>query len=339
MKFPWRLFFLLLGLGVFAWFLHQIGLEQIWQNLRKLGWLTPVVLFPFLLVYVIDAIAWKISFGRDSLPNVGFFTLFRIRWCGEAINYILPTAYVGGEVVKVFMLQKRGVSTEIGASASVVSKSCQTLAMVIFITCGAFASLPYLPAGSPARQGMMIVAALACVAIGVLFWLQRRGLFRTMLDIVRILRLKIPALEKQTEHFQHLDDRVRSFYRNDRPYFFASTLVFLLGWFADTLEILLVCAFLGLSLDVQQSFALEAFIAVAKAIGMFSPGSIGVQESGVMFLFHVFALPAAIGVSYALIRRFREFVFGIIGWALIAADGYSLKGLTNDAQAASAAFD
>jgi uncharacterized protein (TIRG00374 family) len=339
MKFPWRVFFLLLGLGVFAWFLHQIGLEQIWLNLSKLGWLTPVVLVPFLFVYLIDAIAWKISFGRERLPNVGFFTLFRIRWCGEAINYILPTAYLGGEVIKVFMLQKRGVSTAIGASASVVSKSCQTLAMVIFICCGAFASLPYLPEGSPARKGMMIVAALACIAIGVLFWLQRRGLFRTMLDIVRILRLKIPALENQAGHFQHLDDRVRKFYRDDRPYFFACTSVFLLGWFADTLEILLVCTFLGLSLEVQQSFSLEAFIAVAKAVGMFSPGSIGVQESGVMFLFHVFSLPAAIGVSYALIRRFRELVFGIIGWALIAAEGYTLKGLTKDAESASAAFD
>ena len=339
MKFPWRLFFLVLGLGVFGFFLHQIGPDQIWENLRKLGWMTPVVLIPFTVVYVLDALAWRISFGSQRPEGIGFLTYLRIRWCGESINYILPTAYVGGEVVKVYLLHKRGVDPTIGASASVVSKSCQTLAMVIFIAGGAFAALPYLPEDSPARRGMIIVAGLAFVAIGVLFWLQRRGLFKTMLDVVRLLRLKITALEKRSEHFTRMDDRVRSFYRNERGCFFASTFVFLLGWLGDTLEIMVACAFLGLAIDWQMSFSLEAFIAVAKAIGMFSPGSIGVQESGVIFLFHVFALPAAIGVSYALIRRFREFVFGIIGWALIATDGYSLKGLTREAAADAKALD
>ena len=96
---------------------------------------------------------------------------------------------------------------------------------------------------------------------------------------------------------------------------------------ADTLEILLVAHLLGVHMDWQQAFALEAFIAVAKAVGMFSPGSMGVQEIGVVFLFKLFGLPESLGCAYALIRRGREFVFGIVGWSFIVAEEHSVREL------------
>ncbi len=327
MKLPWRAIFLLLGLAVFGWFSYHIDPSEIWANIRQLGWRGLLVPIPFFIVYVIDAYGWKLSFGRTGLPGIRYLTYLRIRWCGESLNYILPTAYVGGEAVKVYLLHKRGVSPTVSASASVVSKSCQTLAMVIFIAGGAVAGLPYLPDGSAAKQGMVTVAALAFVAIGALFWLQRRGIFRTVLVLTRLLHFKIAALEKQEERFSQMDDRVRRFYREEPGQACRCTLVFLMGWLGDTMEIFLVSHLLGFPLDWQQAYALEAFIAVSKAVGMFSPGSIGVQESGVMFLFHIFGLPAAAGVSYALIRRGRELVFGLTGWGLIVAEEHSISEL------------
>lgn len=306
--------------------LNSIGLGKIWGNLERLGWQMLLVPLPFMLVYMIDAWAWIIAFGRQRI-GLRYFTMLRIRWAGEAINYILPTAYVGGEAVKVYLLHKRGVSPTVGGAAAVVSKSCQTLAMVIFIACGAVAALPYLPAGSPAKQGMFTVAGLAIAGAGLLFWMQRRGVFATLLALVDRLGVKIQSLEKQRAHFMEMDDGVRRFYREERSSFFGSTFVFFLGWMADTLEILLVAYLLDVPMDWQQAFALEAFIAVAKAVGMFSPGSIGVQEIGVVFLFTLFGLPEDLGAAYALIRRGRELVFGLIGWSFIVAEEHSVKEL------------
>lgn len=326
MKTPWRWIIFVLGLSVFGWMLWNIGPSEIWANVETLGWKAVLVPLPFFLVYVIDAFAWVIAFGRQKI-GVCYPAMLRIRWAGEAINYILPTAYVGGEAVKVYLLHKRGVAPTISGTAAVVSKSCQTLAMVVFIAGGALAALPYLPADSPARQGMMTVALLAFVGVAVLFWMQRHGVFATMLAVVRLVGLKIEALEKQRSHFEEMDAGVRDFYRDEKGRFFASTFVFLLGWLADTLEILLVSHLLGVPLDWQQAFALEAFIAVAKAVGMFSPGSMGVQEIGIVFLFKLFGLPEALGGAYALIRRGREFVFGVIGWSFIVAEEHSVAQL------------
>jgi glycosyltransferase 2 family protein len=326
MKLPWRWIVFLVGLGIFSWMLYSIGPGKVWDHVEQLGWKAALVPIPFFIVYTIDAFGWVITFGRQRI-GVWYPAMLRIRWAGEAINYILPTAYLGGEAVKVYLLHKRGVSPTVSGTAAVVSKSCQTLAMVCFIACGAVAALPYLPEGSPARQGMMTVAGLAFVGVGVLFWMQRRGVFATLLMVERALGLKIDSLEKQEPHFAKMDQGVRDFYRHEKGRFFASTGVFFLGWMADTLEILLVSHLLGAPLDWQQAFALESFIAVAKAVGMFSPGSMGVQEIGVVFLFRLFGLPEALGGAYALIRRGRELVFGIIGWSFIVAEEHSVKEL------------
>jgi len=326
MKIPWRWVIFLLGLGMFGWMLWSIGPQEIWANVKALGWKAVLVPLPFFFVYTIDALGWVISFGRQKI-GVWYPAMLRIRWAGEAINYILPTAYVGGEAVKIYLLHKRGVAPTVSGTAAVVSKSCQTLAMVVFIACGAVAALPYLPADSPARQGMMTVAVLAFVGVGVLFWMQRHGVFATMLGVVNAVGLKIETLEKQRPHFEEMDAGVRDFYRNEKGRFFGSTFVFFLGWMADTLEILLVSHLLGVPLDWQQAFALEAFIAVAKAVGMFSPGSMGVQEIGIVFLFKLFGLPEALGGAYALIRRGREFFFGIIGWSFIVSEEHSVAEL------------
>lgn len=325
-SFNWRWLALGLGLGIFAWMFWSIGPGQVWRHLQTLGWRAVLVPFPFFVVYVIDAFGWKLSFGSKG-AGVGYPTLLRIRWAGEAINYILPTAYVGGEAVKVYLLRKRGVAPTFSGATAVISKSCQTLAMVMFIFGGACMGLNYLPPASPARQGMMIVAGLAAVGVSFLFAMQRRGLFGTAMALVRRLGLRLAVFQQQEDKLRAMDADVRRFYSEQHGWFFGSTLAFLFGWLADTLEILLVSHLLGVPLDWQQAFALEAFIAVAKAVGMFSPGSLGVQEIGVVFLFKLFGLPESLGVSYALIRRGREFVFGVIGWSFIVAEEHSVREL------------
>ena len=92
----------------------------------------------------------------------------------------------------------------------------------------------------------------------------------------------------------------------------------------DTLEILLVSYLLGMPVDWSQAIAVEAFISVAKAMGLFIPGALGVQESGFVFLFLLFGLPAALGVSYAIFRRGRELIFAAIGAAMLYCEGLAL---------------
>ena len=69
-----------LGLALFAWFIQQAGPGEIARAFANLGWLAPVVLLPFGLVYLLDTLGWRFAFGDEGVPGVGFGTLARIRW-------------------------------------------------------------------------------------------------------------------------------------------------------------------------------------------------------------------------------------------------------------------
>lgn len=322
MKLALRIFLAVVGLALFAWFVQRAGPGEIASAFSRLGWLAPVALLPFALVYLLDTIGWRFAFGKQPPQGVGFPTLVRIRWAGEAINSVFASAYIGGEALKVHFLQKRGVPAMSAASSVVAGKFAQILAQVAFLALGALAGAAHLPSDSPARLGMLAVTAGAMMIVALLFLLQRRGMFSTLLDVARRLPFQMQRLAAQAGNLRQLDQRIFDFYRHDRRHFVLSTLFYLAGWMADTLEILLVSYLLGMPVDWSQALAIEAFISVAKALGIFVPGALGVQETGVVFLFHLFGLPPALGVSYAIIRRGRDVVYALIGGAFLYAEGW-----------------
>jgi len=320
MKLALKFLVAFLGLALFAWFIQRAGPAEIARAFANLGWLAPVALLPFCLVYLLDTLGWYFAFGKAGVPGIGFRSLMRVRWAGESINSILPSAYIGGEAAKVHLLHKRGVPRMHGASSVVAGKTAQFLAQVVFIAAGSIAGAGNLPAGAPARTGMLAMTALAIALVALLFWVQQRGMFRTLIKI-----LPIRALTSRADMLRQLDERIFEFYRNDRPHFALSTAAYLSGWMADSLEIFLVSHLLGMPIDFTQALAVEAFISVAKGLGIFVPGALGVQESGIVFLCYVFGLPPALGISYAIIRRGREVVYAAIGGVFLYADGFSFR--------------
>jgi uncharacterized membrane protein YbhN (UPF0104 family) len=145
-------------------------------------------------------------------------------------------------------------------------------------------------------------------------------MFRTLGALV-----PVRALANRAESLRQLDERLFDFYRKDRRHFFLSTATYFAGWLTDTLEILLVSHLLGMPIDFSHALAIEAFIGVAKALGIFVPGALGVQESGIVFLCYLFAVAPALGVTYAIIRRGRDVIYAAIGWTILYIDGFSFR--------------
>jgi len=160
-----------------------------------------------------------------------------------------------------------------------------------------------------------------------LFWLQRHGLFSGLQALLNRLSIRIPALESRREALRKLDDQVYRFYHGDPGRFFAVTSVYFFGWLVDALEVYLACWLLGQPVSWGEAVAIEAFISVAKALGVFVPGALGVQESGVVLLFHVFGLPVSLGATYAILRRGRDVIFALVGGLLLLQEEHSIRNM------------
>lgn len=336
MKTAIRVFLLLAGLALFGWFLHRAGPAEIWRTCASLGWFAPAILLPYAVVCVADTFGWRSAFGGGSKPKISFFQLYRIRWCGDAVNNVIPSAYVGGEAVKVYLLRKRGVPLESATASVIVGRTVQTLTQVMFIAVGAAAFLTISGPHPGVRPAMIFVLVGSVAAVAILFWLQSHGLFSILLRVLPRLGFRLAALESRSAELVQIDQRVMAFYQNDRRHFLFSACGYFAGWLLDTLDILLVAWLLGMPIEWTHALAIEAFVGVAKILGLFVPGALGVQESGIALVCRLAGLPDALGLSYAILRRGREVVYASLGWLLLYLEEATLKGLSGKVASAPA---
>jgi putative membrane protein len=307
------------GVALFAWYLRGTDLAAVGTRLRDLGWATLLLPLPYLLVYAVDTWAWRWAFARN--PAVPFRTLFRIRWCGESVNNLIPTAYVGGEALKVLLLQRRGVPTPDATAAAMVSKTAQTVAQVLFLALGSAAFLLHAGSHPGLRTALATVMLGGLAVVAVLLAWQRRGVFRSLLAVFDRIGFVPRALESRRTRLLELDTSITAVYATHRRRIAASTALFLAGWLLDTVEIWMVSHLLDLPIAWTQALAIEAFIGVVKVIGLWIPGALGVQESGIVTLVRLAGGPDLLGATYALLRRTRELLFTAAGWLLLLVAG------------------
>ncbi len=319
-----RYFLLALGLAVLGLLVWRIGLGNIYDAASQLGPVTLlIILIPSVLMYAIEAYGWKIVLGPSG-KTVPFWRLLTIRTAGEVVNMTTPTAYLGGEPLKAYLLNKYNVPMTEGAASVVIAKTTVTIAEVCFILTGIALGFVILGTGSSATQtitaALVSVGLLVCSIAGFVF-IQHRGLFASILSLVKRLGMRIRVLEAQEEHLHSIDRTIRNFYSHHKRAFFASTGVCFFGWLAESLEVFAIIYFLGGSVGVLSAVSIGALAAFIKGGSFFIPGSLGAQDAGYMLLLQAFGYSDVTGITFALLRRFRELVWIAIGLLCLAMVG------------------
>src|SRR5262245_51558583 len=106
-----------LGALLLALLLRYAGIDEIHERLGDLGWWSPLILVPYLIVNVFDTLGWRRTLPAAAAARVPFFSLYLARMAGEAVNSVTPTAAVGGEPVKAHLLRSWGVTGSDGVAS------------------------------------------------------------------------------------------------------------------------------------------------------------------------------------------------------------------------------
>jgi uncharacterized protein (TIRG00374 family) len=323
-----RYVLLALGLTVLGLLVWHIGPDKIYEAATRLGPLALLaVLIPSFVMYAIEAYGWKVVLGR-SAQTVPFWRLMAIRTAGEVVNMTTPTAYLGGEPLKAYLLKQHNVPIAEGAASVVIAKTAMTLAEVFYILVGIALGFLILGTGNSAGQtvtaALLSVGVLVCSIAGFVF-IQRRGLFASILSLVRKLRLRIGFLESQEAHLLSIDRTIQEFYSHHQRAYFASIGVYFFGWMAESMEVFIILHFLGGPTSIWSAFSIGALAVFIKGGSFFIPGSLGAQDGGNVLLLQAFGYSDVTGLTFALLRRFRELIWIGIGLLCLATVG---KGAT-----------
>lgn len=317
-----RLSFLALGLAFFSLLIYTLDPGAVGAELARTGLYTPIIIFPYFVGFTFDSIGWRYSFSDP--PGVSFNRLFWVRMAGEAMNMVTPAAYLGGEPVKALLLQRHKVPLVEAASSVVIAKTAMTVAEAFFVMIGAGLALHQVGASSALMKGVLLTIFALLPFVAFLVFAQRVGLFTGTLRTLRRLGIRSRFLDRAEQRVSHLDDRLIRYYRGNPRGMVLATSFHFLGWVAGAGEVYLILTFMGIPVDWGMALAIEALGAIIKGVMFFIPASIGTQEGGNVLIFAAYGFSAAVGLSFSIIRRFREVIYIVIG--LYVFSRYEWKG-------------
>ena len=305
--------FLILGLIALVGIVWHIGLEPILEAVSQLG-IFPliVILLPMILVYGLEAWGWRLTLGAYA-KRVGFLRLFAIRMAGETVNVTTPSAYVGGEPLKAYLLKRYGVPMVESLASVITAKTTMTLAQVLFILLGLGLAFWIIDATSHFWIAMVVSLGLLTFGVGLFVMFQRYGLGMGCLTLLRACGIRLAFLEKRESQLQEMDGTIRGFYSENHQTFYIALGTFFLAWLCETLEVFAILYYLDVGVDVWASISIAALTVFIKGGTFFIPGSLGAQEGGYTLLLMSFGYTDVTGITFALIRRLREILWILFG--------------------------
>ena len=303
---------LLLGLGLFVWVLSSADLLAVWEQLRAFQWRFAMVFGFYVVIFGLDTLGWKFAFGPRIDNQLRWDRLFRTRLAGEAVNYITPSAWIGGEPVKAALLSKRyGVPLTDGIASVVVAKTTFAFSMLLFIILGLWVTAATRPVSASVVRWVWVVLPTLSVLLILFLLVQFFQPFRRSFLLFR--RLAPNWFARVESKLEQLDHAVGSFYRDFPRSVFWSFGFHFLGWVAGAIEVYLIFYLLNFPISFATACSIEALWILLKSGAFLIPATIGVSEGILLFLCAGLGIHAVPALALALIRRARELAWVGLG--------------------------
>jgi putative membrane protein len=280
-------------------------------------WIAAVAIYHLAVPVFLDAIAWWVLFPRSE--RLSLWQQFWMRWIGESVSTLVPSATVGGDVVRARLAALHGTRIPTAAASVLVDITLGVFVQIVFTLLG----LGLLVAVT-GRQGLvrptLIGAVIGVLAIIGFYVVQRLGMFRFIGKMIS--RLANAEDWHSLVHSGHtLDEAIRRLYARRGGVmgccaWTAASLVFGSG------EIWIALHALGLAATLVNAVILQSMVLAIRSAMFPVPGALGVQEGGYVVVGNLLGIPGDAAFALSLIARVRELILGIpglIAWQVIEA--------------------
>ncbi|MEO8602693.1 MAG: flippase-like domain-containing protein [bacterium] len=304
---------LLAGILLFVLLVRRLGVADVWDNLRLIGWGFVLVLGQEFVSFNLNTLGWSFAFPPGR-PRPRFVHLLAARLSGEAINNLTPTATMGGEVVRGRMIADQCDAQTAWASVA-VAKLSQTFAQMCFVFLGLVFVVRDVPLPEDFRRGLFIGLGILTSGLLAGIFMQQRGLFAVAARLAARLGVRVPdGLHAKLEL---LDAEIARVYT--APTAFAGSVAgFFGGWCMGAVEVFIVMTCLGLAPTWSLALTVEVLSVAIDALLFFVPAKAGVQEGGKALIFSFLGLDPAKGLVLGIVRRLRELTWSLVGLAVLA---------------------
>jgi uncharacterized membrane protein YbhN (UPF0104 family) len=301
----------LLALGFYAWFLRRFGWADVLHYVWMAGWGLVLTVSLEGLARLANTLGWRVTI--ENCPRqLGLGELFAARIAGEAVDYVTPSAQLGGQFVMAMMVRHK-LRMAAGLVTVVVAALAEMLGQVGFITGGMLMVLPFEARFHhllwPALGGLALAIALA---VGF-FYIQIKQPFSRLWRAAVHLDLSRVVSDEMRDAAAEADTRLLEFYAHHRWRLVVSCLCYLVAWSLGPVEIYILLLLLHEPATWQIALLVEVFGQLIERATFMIPGKLVSQEGGKALVMAVLGYPADVGFAVGLLRRFKEMVWVLFG--------------------------
>jgi uncharacterized membrane protein YbhN (UPF0104 family) len=283
------------GVALLGYTLHRLPAAEIGRALAHVG--------PAGAASALFALGWLATYGaalRVLLPvPISYWALLRNRLVVDGYNNLLPLGW-GGEPAKVRFLERNGVSLEQAVAAGLRDRLIDAFVgfaePAIGVALGA-SLLRFTAAERDTLYGASGIYALLAVGTVVVYFLPLHG--RLAAFVAR--------------RFGRIPDEVAP---APARALVAAGLWNVLGRVFGVGEMMFLLWLLGHGVRPLDAVFIHGGLAMAGTLAWFVPGGLGTTEAASVLLFGLLGLPAGDGMAFALVRRARLTLFGLVGVGL-----------------------
>src|SRR6266498_5737470 len=123
------------GAALFIAIVIRQDLSKVGEAFAVAGWaIVGVIAYHFVVPVFLDAIAWWVLFPRsDRLP---LRKLLWMRWIGESVSTLVPSAAVGGDIVRARLAAITGARLPVAAGTVLVDVTLGVFTQAAFTLLG-----------------------------------------------------------------------------------------------------------------------------------------------------------------------------------------------------------
>jgi uncharacterized protein (TIRG00374 family) len=306
---------LLVGASGLAYALHRFGRPALVLLGREPS---PSLLAVFVVLLAAGfgcyAVRWRLLLeGLGPAPALG--RLLAYRAAGQSLSALIPSAKLGGEPLRAYLLVRSGVPPPSALASVGVDRTLETGASIGF---ACLFAVVLLGQGVPQMQHALATVGLAAAGLGAGVLVTVRRLRRgagAMVALVRITGLeRLGFVHRRLEVLADADAAVAALVAEPGRLVRA----FVTGLVADGLALLELHVLLrALALPSDGVATVAAMFATGAAHALPVPAGVGALEGGAMWLFGMLGYPPAVGLAVALAVRLRELVVVLPGLAYL----------------------
>ncbi len=308
---------MLLGLVLIIPLLAAFDLKGTLDKIAEVG---PIpVLLSFISIHIgvfFYALGWY-----ALLEEASFVDVFLISWASLFMNLLIPTGSASGEVLRIYLINKRANLKPGRATSTVVAhRVVMIIPFLVSIILGM--SFFFSHIGSSNNLFLGIISSVVMMVLLVL------GIIKVSMSENFLLRL-IGVMEKALRRdFSRVKEQIREYVNafNDlithRPKLIKSLICSFLNWLFDMLPIFIYFSAMGISIDPFLGAFIYSVSIILVLIPIGIPGNTGVREWAMTGMLVALGIGKEAALAITLLSStitvfINELVFGLIAYLIM----------------------